>query len=73
MRLDMLRQVLPFGQMRRHGQDIIEGCAGGFQDRLDALEGVIGLLTNTFADLPRNRVSAGLTGHEHQIAKTCGR
>src|SRR5205823_12148243 len=57
---------------RRHGQDVIEGCAGGFQDRLDALQGVIGLLTNAFADLPRNRVSPGLAGHEHQIAETGG-
>src|SRR5438874_1050053 len=37
--------------MRRHGQDVIEGCAGGFQDRLDALQGIIGLLTNAFANL----------------------
>src|SRR5207247_11113556 len=58
--------------MRRHGQDVIEGCAGGFQDRLDALQGVIGLLANAFADLPRNRVSSGLAGHENQIAETGG-
>ena len=55
-----------------HGQDVIEECAGGFQDRLDALQGIIGLLTNAFADLPRNRVSSGLASHEHQIAETGG-
>src|SRR5438093_4923635 len=58
--------------MRRHCQDVIEGCAGGFQDRLDALQGVSGLLTNAFADLPRNRVTSGLAGHENQIAETSG-
>ena len=66
------RQVLPFGEMCCHGQDVIEGCAGGFQNRVDALEGVIGLLTNAFTDFPRNRVSPRLPSHEDQIAEPDG-
>jgi len=58
--------------MRRYGQDIIKGCSRGCQDRLDALQGIMGLLANAFADLPRNRVSPRLAGHEHQIAKSDG-
>ncbi len=58
--------------MRCHGEDIIEGCAGGFQDRVDAQQGVMGLLANAFTDFPRNRVSPRLPGHEDQIAEPGG-
>src|SRR4029077_8908009 len=58
--------------MRRHGQDVIKGCPGGCQDRLDALQRIISLLANAFADLPRNRMSPRLAGHEDQVAKSGG-
>ena len=62
-------QVLPCRQMGGHGQHVLESGAGRFQDRLDALEDVVGLLANAFTDFAGDRVSAGLAGHEDQIAE----
>jgi hypothetical protein len=58
--------------MRQYRQNIVERGTRGFQNHLDTFDGVPSLLANVSADLPGNWVAAGLTGHEHQIAKTCG-
>src|SRR5258706_10045087 len=65
-------KVLTFGQMRQHGENIVERSSRGCQNHLDTFDGVASLLANVFADRPGNRVPAGLTGDEHNITKTCG-
>ena len=46
------RKVLAFGQMREHGQDIIQRGPRGFQNHFDAFDGVSGLFANVSADPP---------------------
>src|SRR5438105_202563 len=58
--------------MRQYRQNIVERSTRGCQNHLDTFDGVPSLLANVIADLPGNRVPAGLTGDEHQITKTCG-
>ncbi len=55
--------------MRGNSQDIIQRCACGLQNHFDTLQGVVGLLTDAFADLSGDGVPPGLAGHEDQVAK----
>src|SRR2546423_237133 len=58
--------------MRQYRQNIVERSTRGCQNHLYTFDSVPSLLANVSADLPGKWVPAGLTGDEHQIAKTCG-
>ncbi len=67
------RKVLASSQMGQHRENMVERRSRGFQNYLDSLKRVAGLLANIPANLAGQRVPACLTGYEHQISEPRGR